>query len=299
LIPCGRRIRDVVCTVAVLLAAPVAAHAQDVTFRFSGTISEVDNSPFSDIAPGTPFSGTYTFNLGAADENSLPSVGDYWHRAAPYGVTVRIGNRVFRSDPSAVEFLIEVADNHSASDNYLFISYRNAPTDGVDVGLIAWQLDDPTQSALSSPALLGTPPVLSQWQDFFGLNIEGPNFEYLLRGHVTSIDVCEGTCEPCPPGPPGPQGEPGPAGAQGEPGPMGPQGEQGPVGPVGPAGPVGPQGPKGDPGEVPSGALVFVLAEDPAPSGYTFIGSFNQKLTNVPSEGGGSRTVTIRVFRKN
>ena len=127
-----------------------------------------NNSPFADIAVGTPFSGTYTFSLGAVDENSFPTVGDYWHRSAPYGVTVRIGNRVFRSDASAPEFLIEVSDNHSNSDNYVFISYRNQPTDGVDVGLIYWQLDDPTQSVLSSPALLATPPVLSEWQHFFG-----------------------------------------------------------------------------------------------------------------------------------
>lgn len=126
-------IRRFVCTLAVLLAAPIAARAQDVTFRFSGAISEVYNSPFIEIAPGTPFSGTYTFNLGAADENGFPTVGDYWHRSAPYGITLRIGNRVFRTDPSAVDFLIEVADNHSGSDNYLFRSYRNLPTDGIDV----------------------------------------------------------------------------------------------------------------------------------------------------------------------
>ena len=41
----------------------------------------------------------------------------------------------------------------------------------------------------------------------------------------------------------------------------------------------------------------FVLAQDPAPAGYTFIGSFNQKLSDMPSQGGGSGVVTIRVFR--
>ena len=316
--PHRRRIRDVVCTVAVLLvAAPMAARAQDVTFRFSGTISEAYNSPFSDIAVGTPFSGTYTFNLGAADEHDVPNVGDYWHRSAPYGVTVRIGNRVFGSDPAAVEFLIEVIDNYLGSDNYMFVSYRNQPTDGVGVGTIWWQLDDLTQMALSSPALLAAPPVLSQWQGLAGLNIEGPGLEYLLRGQITSISIPEGTCETaCPPGPPGPagpQGETGPMGPrgpEGPAGPMGPQGAQGPagavglqgapglMGPMGPAGPVGPQGPKGDKGEVPSGTLVFMLAEDAVPSGYTFVGSFVQNLNNVVYEGG-LRVVTIRVYRKN
>ena len=323
MIPSVRAFRLIVCTLVVLFAA-TAARAQDVTFRFSGTITDVYESPFSDIAVGTPFTGIYTFNLGAVDENSLPTVGDYYHRTAPYGVTVLVGNRLFRSDPADVEFVVEVVNDHSGSDNYMFASYRNLPTDGALVQGISWQLDDPTQSVLSSTALSATPPVLSQWQQFFGLDISGPG--YLIRGQVTSISTCDPACEapvappqgvPGPMGPPGPQGEPGPMGPQGlqgepgpvgpqgpqgEPGPMGPQGPQGVQGPVGPAGPAGPQGPKGDkgdPGSVPSGALVFVLAEDPAPAGYTLIGSFDQVLNGAPTPGGGSRGITIRIFRKN
>lgn len=273
-----RRLVVVVC----LLALPAVARAQNVTFRFAGTVTDVYNSPFSDIAVGTPFTGTYTFNLGAADDNTFPGVADYWHRSAPYGVTVKIGERTFRSDPLAVEFLVELVNDHySGFDNYLFRSYRNLPTDGVAVGHISWQLDDPTQTALSSEALSPEPPVLSQWQQFFGLDVSGPDFEYLIRGQVTSISVCaDGCANPCPPGPagpPGPQGEPGP---------------------IGPAGPQGPKGDKGDPGEVPSGSLVFVLAGEPAPSGYTFVGSFKQVL-NTGGTDLESTVVTIRIFRKN
>ena len=53
-----------------------------------------------------------------------------------------------------------------------------------------------------------------------------------------------------------------------------------------------------DPGEVPSGALVFVLARIRAPAGYTFVGSFDMKLNPEPG-GAGPRTVAIRIFRKN
>jgi hypothetical protein len=306
-----------VCTTTVLIATSAPALAQDVTFRFSGTVTETYNSPFADIPVGTPFTGIYTFNLGTPDDNSFPNVGDYWHRSAPYGVWISVGSRTFRTDPSAVEFLVEIVNDHSGRDNYLFRSYRNLPTDGIPVEHISWQLDDPTQSALSSAELPATPPVLSQWEQIFGLDIEGPNFEYLIRGHITSIEVCtdatcSGPCPPGPPGPPGPQGEPGPMGLQGEPGPTGPQGETGPVGPqgpqgaqgiqgiagpIGPMGPAGPAGPKGDPGELPSDALVFVLATDPAPVGFTLVGSFDQKLNSVPGEG--TRVITIRVFRKD
>src|ERR1700752_4531060 len=182
LIPQRMSVRLMVCTFVMLLLAPIAASAQDGTFRFSGTITETYNSPFADIEPGTPVTGVYTFNLGAPDENSFPTVGDYWHRGPPHGVILRVGNRVFKSNPASVEFLIEVANNHSNSDNYLFISYNNQQTDGVDVGPIYWQLDDPTQTVLSSPALLATPPVLSQWLQIAGLYIDGPSSDYQIRG---------------------------------------------------------------------------------------------------------------------
>lgn len=301
LIPTKRMFRAVVCTFIVGLATPLPARAQDVTFRFSGTIAQVSNSPFADIAVGTPFSGRYTFNLGAPNENSFPGVADYWYRSAPYGVTVRIGSREFKTNPAAVEFLIEQVHGHYVGiDNYLFRSYSNSPTDGVDVGYIEWQLDDPTQTALSSLALSAVPPVLSAWQQPVGFSVVGAGFEYFIQGQITSIEVCANeTCTAiCPPGPPGPAGPAGPQGEPGPIGPQGPQGDQGPVGPMGPMGPVGPagqQGPKGDAGELPLGSLVFMLASDPAPAGYTLVGSFDQRLNND----GGPRTVTVRMYRKN
>jgi len=158
-IPSRREVLALVSAFASILATSTSALAQDVTFRFSGTVTETYNSPFSDIVQGTPFTGTYTFNLATPDENSFPSVGDYWHRSAPYGVTVVMGNHVFATNPADVEFLIETANDHSNSDNYLFRSYRNLRTDGVDVGFISWQLDDPTLTALSSTVLSPLPPV--------------------------------------------------------------------------------------------------------------------------------------------
>lgn len=242
-----------------------------MTSNFSGTITQVESSPFSDVAVGTPFTGSYTFNLATANEGSIPSVGDYWHHAAPYGVVLRIGNHVFRTDASAVEFLVEIVNDHySGFDNYLFRSYRNVPTDGVEVGFISWQLDDPTQSALSSTALSPVPPVLSSWQQM-GLDVVGPQFEYVIRGEMSAISVA-GSCE---------MGCVGPAGPPGPPGPQGEQGPAGPMGPQGPAGPMGPQGPKGDKGDdahVPSGTLLMLLAEEPAPAGYTLLGSFDQVI---------------------
>jgi hypothetical protein len=63
---------------------------------------------------------------------------------------------------------------------------------------------------------------------------------------------------------------------------------------------VGPQGPKGDQGdraEFPSGMLLMLLADEPAPAGYSLIGTFDQVIK--PADGGGSRLMTIRLYRKN
>ena len=265
---------------APAFATPAAS--QDVTFNFSGTITQLYNSPFPDVAEGTPFTGSYTFNLSTPNQGSMSSVGDYWHQTAPYGVVVQVGSHVFKTDPAAVDFLVEIVNDHySGFDNYLFRSYRNLPTEGVDVGYISWQLDDPTQTALTSTALSPVPPVLSQWQQWVGFEVDGGNMEYILRGQITSISVA-GSCDPacvCPAGPPGPAGP------------------EGAVGPQGPAGPAGPKGDKGDPGVMPAGSLLFLSGPDPAPAGYTLLGSFDQVIRPVGEDG--SRLVTIRIYRKD
>jgi hypothetical protein len=265
----------------------------------------VQTSPFPEIVEGQPFTGTYTINPAAPDENQSPLIGDYWHRSAPYGVTVRIGDRVFRTDPGAVEFLVETVNGLQHIDNYVFHSYRNLAIDDVTVGDISWQLDDPAHSALSSDVLPATPPVVSQWQQIFGLDVTGEfgRDSFFIRGHITSISACEtvpcGDVSEGPPGPPGPQGPPGEQGPPGLQGVAGPAGLQGLKGPRGESGPIGPQGPQGYPAEVPEGTLVFLLEGDPGPADYTAVGSYEQLIQRPLSEGGGSQLVTIRLFRKN
>lgn len=62
-------------------------------------------------------------------------------------------------------------------------------------------------------------------------------------------------------------------------------------------GPQGPKGDKGDPAELPSGTLLMLLAGDPAPAGYSLVGTFDQVIK--PADGGGARQTTIRLYRKN
>jgi hypothetical protein len=325
--------RSLAVAVALLFAA-VSAQAQHTTFRISGEITQVVESPFADVAPGTPFTGCYIFDLSTSDTNGLATVGDYWH-ATGYGAVIRLGSHVFRSDFVAGQFLVEIVDDHQgAFDNYLFRSYVNLPTSGHDVGHISWQLDGLNLGAITSTALSIIPPDLTLFQQPFGLSIEAPRampgpmpgpggFPWLIRGVVrhVSLDsqvISDPTagCTPInpaligPPGPPGPAGPAGPMGPQGVEGSMGPQGPQGlpgPAGETGATGPAGPQGPQGATGATGAigpqglqgeglfpGSLLFLRAPSSAPEGYSYIGRFDLTTSQSPKT-----TIEVDIYRKN
>src|SRR5258705_11163175 len=99
----------------------------------------------------------------------------------------------FGSNPAEVDFLLEVVNNYQNLDNYVVISYNNlfavSAMGEFVTNIIDWQLDDPTQTALSSTALPRRPPILANWQSIFGLDISsmGDNGFYLIRSNVTSV----------------------------------------------------------------------------------------------------------------
>ncbi|MFL5807223.1 MAG: hypothetical protein ACJ8CR_36520 [Roseiflexaceae bacterium] len=175
----------------------VAASDSPITIALTATVDGVDdysNLLGGAIQPGDTIEGTYTYNAAASDSNSFPFVGDYWDTTTPYGVSLKVGGLVFETDPQNVSFLVEVVNNYNGRDNYLFRSYNNRRlSNGVNITHIAWQLDDPTQTALKNTALPKTAPKLSNWQSIFGLTLEGrtsygtPGGEsqFFVRAHVT------------------------------------------------------------------------------------------------------------------
>ena len=215
-----------VSAAALLATFGGAAHAQDVTVSFKGTITTYDSqyeNPFPDLTVGTPFTGYYTYSLATPETNSLPEVGDYWHSSAPYGVTVTIGNRTFKSNPANVSFIVELVNDYYNQDNFVFHSYNNLDVDGAPVQFISFQLDDFSQTALTDVNLPSTALNLSNWTQTFGLNISASVYSptymsYFIRGNVEQMQLGMGLYVPPanPPAPTGPAGPPGPAGATGE-----------------------------------------------------------------------------------
>jgi hypothetical protein len=174
----------------------LAASPHRITIGFTATVREVDdqaNLLGGSIQPGNVITGEYTYNSKTRDTNTLREVGDYQHSQKFYGITVQAGGFTFQTDPSNVDFLVEILNDYG-SDNYLLRSYNNLPlSNGVLVTHIAWQLDDFTQTALDSAALPTTPPTLSDWESIFGLTLEGQsptgNDQYFVRADVTEVHL--------------------------------------------------------------------------------------------------------------
>lgn len=175
-------------TLALALAS--AASAEIKNFSFKGVIQTKDDRAFlldDSITVGTPFEGFYTFETTTADTNTDSTVGDYRHKNGQFGVVVKIGNYVFRTNPQHVDFLVEIV-NRPTGDNYLLRSYNNVCSQPIGVSHIAWQLDDSSGTAVSNAGLPSSPPLLSSWQSPFGFDVRGDsNRPFLVRGQITSI----------------------------------------------------------------------------------------------------------------
>ena len=150
------------------------------------------------ISVGDTITGSYAFDATTPDSNPISTVGDYRQVSSPHGIIVNADGFVFETDPSNVDFLVEVTNDHGAppQDNYLLISYNNLPlSNGLEVAFISWQLTDHTASAHTSAGLPKVPPNLSDWASGLGLDLIGgvipfgSGFTYLVRAHVTSVQL--------------------------------------------------------------------------------------------------------------
>jgi len=174
----------------MVLLTPLYASA--ITFNFTGTIDKGVTDPSNvlggDIHLGDTFSGSFTYDLTTADTNPLASVGGYQHNSAPYGLSIDINSHNFRTDPTDVNVVAEVVNDHSSGvDAFNVISFNNIGAD-----IIAWQLEDATMTAVTDTTLL-TSFNLAEWSQDFGLRIEGgvgsaAVFPYfIVAGTVTSV----------------------------------------------------------------------------------------------------------------
>jgi len=172
--------------------APMA-QAELITINITATVNYLEdfgNYLEGKIHVGDTITGSYTYESTTPDTNPFddPTVGDYWHYAQPAGISLTVGGFDFKTDPTNVNFLASIGNNHSGRDVYLMRSYNNLSlSNGTGVDYISWQLDDHTQTAFSSDVLPATAPILSQWQ-FNNLRIDRVG-DYLIDAQVTNAIV--------------------------------------------------------------------------------------------------------------
>ncbi len=137
--------------------------------------------------------GKYTYESGTSDSEPDPNVGLYEYNSSTFGIELKAGGFVFKTNSSDVVFSIIIYNDFIYYYNYDIYgvqSNNNSQlSNGILVDIIAWVLLDTTGNALSSDALPTTAPVMSNWT-YNVLNIQGcspsnPFDMYLITANVT------------------------------------------------------------------------------------------------------------------
>lgn len=179
---------------ALALLAPAAVRAAPISLFFAGVIESVSDPTGAldgSVATGTPFTGRYTFESTAPDQDSFARFGIYDSTGAPYGMSVEIGSYSSRSDPVSGTVRIEVSDSRPY-DGYQVSTSIDVLSSDPSLGLVSFgfQFDDlgfdPAErgDVWSTDALpLGAPDLTQFGPAFFTVGMEiGAIF-----GRVTSL----------------------------------------------------------------------------------------------------------------
>jgi len=178
----------------LLLWSAISASAQQMTtFNLKGKVVYVEdrqNRLGNSIKVGDPVGGFIQFDQAATDNNSDPTVGDYWYDKRPSRIRVRINQHLFITDPKQTKFLVELVNRspEQSGDAIVFRSYKNIFPIPFEENHISWQLDDHTGAALSDvnlPAAIN----LAAWKQDFALTITGESFSAARREQGIFIRV--------------------------------------------------------------------------------------------------------------
>jgi hypothetical protein len=139
-------------------------------------VSDRDNLLGGVIHVNDTITGKYFYDSGIPDSDSDPKIGVYGSTSSSCGIEVKAGGLDFKTNPSDVNFYIELWNDISnpPSDAYIVVSNKNLQlSNGMSVEYIGWHLDDLNATALSNDALPATAPVLADWESIFGLALSG------------------------------------------------------------------------------------------------------------------------------
>ncbi len=154
---------------AVLFLAPAATMAFDVTFGFTGVVTDVDAALAVEFSPGEVIVGSYTFESTTADSDpGDPVFGIYDNAITTFTAT-------FGGDYTVTQGLDnDIFVGNGFNDSYsVFLTNPTAPTvAGLNLGALFITLVDTDSAVFASDALPLTPPDLSA----FEVNVSGTVF---------------------------------------------------------------------------------------------------------------------------
>lgn len=150
-----------VTVTALLLLAPMV-RGEPVTGEFSGAVTAVRGLG-ADIVPGTPFSGSVTFDSDWTDLHPATTLGVYGDAGPPYSIELFVGRDFFTT--AAVTCGIcndcEVFEEGQLADSLAFAGREPFVfSTGFNIGI---SLIDETAVALSNTDLLIQPPNLGSF----------------------------------------------------------------------------------------------------------------------------------------
>lgn len=195
---------------AIFGLAAVPARAQIFQVTAKGMLYEVDNPDHlfdASVAPGVPFTYTYTFDLGAPDSDAnIPTSGQYVLSGSFYGATVTVGDCIIHpSTSSSATLRVEI--NPPESGNYvetqethqetLISTNPNAPavTEAVTNLYLFYRAPSPIKSKAIPPPSVYDVSLLAQtaFAGPFVLRLIGlgdPNkYQDQALGRLTSLTV--------------------------------------------------------------------------------------------------------------
>jgi hypothetical protein len=193
------RNKVVILMLGILLFSGGLTQAELITIAISGHVTAI-NDMYSNlngkINMGDAITGTYIYDSATPDSNPDQNIGEYFNYASPAGISVKIGEFAFQTNPNNVKFLVGTSnDNPSGEDVHWLASYHNLSlSNGALVAYINWQLNDSTRTALSSDVLPLTAPNLSNWNfNNFRIDISRSGTG-TIQGIITSAVLVP---EPC------------------------------------------------------------------------------------------------------
>jgi hypothetical protein len=180
--------------IALLLSAPSAAYAQEITFHFTGVITLVgDELSQGPLAVGQAIEGSYTFDSTAVDQDPSDTVGRY-ETVTRFEYSVPAANYVAIATAGSSRGVIGVLDNdEGVRDRYtvhMSASGQNISAPdiaGYSLGVLSIVMRDRTTFAVSSDALPLVPPTLLQFPDS-GIFLEGFGVQGVFAS-LTSLTV--------------------------------------------------------------------------------------------------------------